>query len=234
MTFATAVTRGCGRRVVGGIYAETSNSPNGKPVEHFLIDPPVPLEMDVAPQGISWIQRDGVWHGVDWIGENHYPNIADFIEEVRRFGLSRRIPINEDFGRLTADSRLLLVHARAIILNRKKYRQPKGAPYHCPKHITDHEKGNIKQMCAGMWWEDIEGGEPDPETGAVIVKMPSFTYAAKATLEGVEPEYEPAFFASFPISRLAVVAAPDDPKRVELAMEAAGKATGIPVHVVDE
>lgn len=233
--YAVAVTRGCGRRICGGVYAETSTDPNGKPVEFFLLDPPIAIELDVAPIGVSWIKRDEVWHLVDWVGEMHYPNVADFIEEVRRFGLSRRIPTGEHFERLTVESRILLVHARALIHNRKQYRSPKHGPYGCPKDIADHRRGDVKEMCAGLWWEDLDDtSEPDPETGAVIREMPSFKYAGLATREGVEPEYEAAFFASFPIGRLAVVNDPDDPNKVDVVLKKAGKANGIPVHLVDE
>ncbi len=35
--------RGCGMREKGGLYACCGTSPFGKPVEEFLIDPPLPF-----------------------------------------------------------------------------------------------------------------------------------------------------------------------------------------------
>jgi hypothetical protein len=202
---AIAVTRGCGRRLAGAIYAELGVAPTGRPVEDFLIDPPVKIDLDVAVQGVTWIERDGVWHMADWVGSKYYPNIADFVEEVRRFGLSRRIPSSSDFSRITPESRLLMVHSRAIIHNVGDYRRSEFGPYACPQNIDDHIRVKVQETCAGMWWEDIEGGEPDEETGAMIREMPAFTYAATARKEGIEPDYEPGFFASFPVGRLAIV-----------------------------
>lgn len=201
---ALAVERGCGRRVRGGLYWECGLGPGGTPVEDFLIDPPTPLPpgLRVSARGVTPLVADGVTHLIDWVGAEHYPNVADFVEEVRRFGLSRRLPITLDTAALTPASRLLLVHARARVVNAGRY-----GPFPCP--TGTHAPGT--DGCAGVWGEDVEGGTPrggdDPR--AVTRTRPSFRYDAWKRPDGVTPDYEPALFASFPASRLVVVAGGD-------------------------
>lgn len=242
---AIPVERGCGRRQKGGIYAELGLSPfGGRPVEDFLMDPPVSVEgLDIAAQGVTWIERDGVWHLIDWVGANHYPNITDFVEEIRNFGLSRRLPSNIDFARLTLESRLIAVHARAIIENeavRRGYRASYDAPFVCLRGIEGHEKG-VPETCASMWWEDVEGAEEaevvgsDCETKEFVRTMPSFSYIPpKIRPEDIEGRvYRPGIFGSFPIGRLVVVNDPDDQDGTEAAKTKAGNSP-FDVDLVEE
>lgn len=252
MSGAIAVPRGCGTRKAGGVYAETGLSPNGLPVEAFLLDPPItiPEALHLAPQGVHWVRRGDVWHVVDWVGSQHYPNVADFVEEVRRFGLSRRLPSNAEFSRLTAASRIILVHARAFALHN---RSPDQAPHPCPKRVVinlgrelraqlpeqgmdadeatvaGHEGGVT--YCAGQWWEQVVGGEVDEATGLVRRTMPSFSYLAKPAADG-DHQYAPGFFATFPLSRLVVVRDPAGQKHVPAL--AAAQAAALPVEEVDQ
>jgi hypothetical protein len=176
-------------------------SPDGTPIEEFLIDVPtlIPLGFNIAARGVSLIEFGGVTHVIDWVGSDHYPNVADFVAEVERFGLSRRLPSTLDFSRLTPASRILLVHARARLENASLY-----GPFPCPKQL--HDPGS--DACIGAWWEDVELGTPVPVSSdprAVQRTMPSFTYQARRRPDGIMPRYVPGFFASFPASRLAVV-----------------------------
>jgi hypothetical protein len=176
-------------------------SPDGTPIEEYLIDVPtlIPLGLTIAARGVSLIEFGGVTHVIDWVGSDHYPNVADFVEECMRFGLSRRLPSTLDFSCLTPASRILLVHARARLENASLY-----GPFPCPKQL--HDPGS--DACIGAWWEDVEQGTPLPasrDPRAVQRTMPSFSYQARRRPEGVTPRYVPGFFASFPASRLAVV-----------------------------
>ncbi len=198
---AVPVTRGCGRRKSGAAYWECGMSPDGRPIEEFLIDAPtlIPPGLAVAPRGVSLITVGGVTHVVDWIGAAHYPNVLDFVAEVARFGLSRRLPSSLDFARLTPASRILLVHARARVENASVY-----GPFACPKNL--HAPGS--NACIGVWWEDVEGGAPTPGSSAPRVvrrALPSVSYTARERPAGITARYAPGFFASFPASRLAVV-----------------------------
>lgn len=213
---AIPVVRGCGTRKKGGIYFETGLSPNGQPLEYFIIDPPILVEdWNLSPVGVQLIERNGVTHIIDWVGSEHYPNVADFLEEVRRFGLSRRLSSSLDFSRISERTRILLVHARAWVDNFQEYGSwtcPKEFPGHKPE-VLRQEPEPDKRMCAGVWWEDIEGGEPPRATRLhgewdqqdVERRMPSFSYLARQRPEQVTPQYRPAIFASFPCSRLVVV-----------------------------
>jgi hypothetical protein len=117
MTKAQAVRRGCGTRRPG-LYLECDVSPYGRPIEDFLIDPPltvgaVPAAWLAPHRTPLLVEHDGVWHVVHWVGEVYYPSAADFWEEVRVAGSSRRIPPHFDLTKLTAQSRQFFVHARA-------------------------------------------------------------------------------------------------------------------------
>lgn len=217
MTYgAIPVTRGCGSRKPSGIYFESGLSPSGQPVEYFLCDPPVLVDdWHLSPVGVQLIERNGITHIVDWVGRMHYPNVADFVEEVRRFGLSRRLSSKLEFSRISPQTRILLVHQRAWIDNFAEYQTwscPKQIPGHAIE-VLPHEPEARARMCAGVWWEDVEGGiEPktrrfdgeDDERDIERV-MPSFTYIARKKPDSVEPKYKNAIFASFPCSRLVVV-----------------------------
>lgn len=177
---AAPVVRGCGVRKAGGVYWETGTSPGGKPLEHFIVDPPVLVDrgaLGIAPVGVKLMERDGVWHVMDWVGDVFYPNVMDFLEETRRFGVSRRLPKNLDFAKITDKSRLLLVHSKAWIENRDDYwvaRPAMGEQYPCPKLCADHKCGldldHVFQqeqatefpMCASLWREDVAHGVSIP------------------------------------------------------------------------
>jgi hypothetical protein len=242
---AIPVTRGCGTRVRGGLYAESGMSPFGSPVEAFLCDPPLILDfarLGVIPRGTHLVELKGVTHVFDWVGSNHYPNVADFVEEVRRFGVSRRLSPQLDFSKLTPESRLFLVHARAYASNfadyTKEWRYTREAneahPFpRCPKERLDHDQESPPSCCVGMYWQDIEGGAStgSDDVRAVEVKMPAFSYNAFARPEGLKPVYVPAVFGVFPISRLVAVA--QDSEKDGKNMETLGKSQ-IPSELEDE
>lgn len=246
------VERGCGRRVRGGIYVECPLSPYGVPLEHFLCDPPIPIdvqEFGITPVGVKLMERNGVWHVVDWVGSTHYPNTADFVEEVRQYGLSRRLPQSLDFKKLTKDSRILLVHSRAWIDNFLAYYEceqdcGKLDCDECPKMLKHHEnpppcgtkpRFHPLEPCIRLWYQDLTDAEADVENEhprGVVRKMPSFEYKGLSAPEGVEPQYKVAIFGSFPIHNLAVINDPEGhthDRSLSLAEQAR-----IPVNLEDE
>lgn len=205
--------------------------PGGKPIEDFLFDPPVLMNAEalgIKSLGVTAIESNGVIHLIDVVGSKFYPNVADFIEEVRRLGLSRKIASNFNFSQLTWESRIIVMHRRAFIKNAGKYASTRP----CPKG-HDYHDGKPKAMCARLWWEDVEGGEPiEGEARKVKRQMPSFSYECMSRPEGVEPQYELAAFASFPIHGIEVVKDLDNNKHVK-SLEAARKAK-VNVKLVDE
>jgi hypothetical protein len=203
-----AISRGCGTRVAGGVYIECQLAPDGLPIEYFFCDPPtpVPKNLRIPYRGMGTIVINGVTHLVDHVGSQSYPNVADFIEEARRFGISRRIPKNFPFEKLSPESKILLVHDRAYIKNIQAYKTWK-----CPQGNPEHAPEEKPLMCAGVWWEDIkEGARKEPKTNrnedrAIVRSMPSFTYQANRRPTGVKPQYLRAFFARFPITQITVI-----------------------------
>jgi hypothetical protein len=247
--------RGCGKRKQGGIYAECGLSAWGLPVEHFLVYPPQVVDAEalgLASIGVKLIEMDGVWHIFDIVGAEHYPNVADFVEEVRVMGASRRLAKTLDFTRLTSDSKLVLLHRRAQIDHAAESFAALGAwvpgAWHCPKHLPEHEQPHAAPtICAGLWWAAVEGGTPCDEShrhrtptlsgyhdavplSPVNRKMPAFEYEAWARPD-IEPQYRLAIFMALPITNLAVIRAPDDSH--ENALIAARRAR-LPVEVCDE
>ncbi len=126
---ADPVPRGCGDREPGGVYAECGLSPRGRPLEEFLIDPPLPI-----PAGLDLINKPQTWQrmlpsgepALDWeglpiydlliwVGQEHYPYVPDFLEEVKRYGASRRLNPNLDLSMLSRSSRMILAHP--LVLN---------------------------------------------------------------------------------------------------------------------
>jgi hypothetical protein len=113
--------RGCGYRIAGGVYATwgVAGDPEEQqpqPTELFVLGAPIvidPVALGVSPLGVTMIERNGVWHLIDWIGELHYATVADFVVEARFQGVSRRVPANLDFSRFTPESRILCVHRHA-------------------------------------------------------------------------------------------------------------------------
>lgn len=220
-TAAIPVVRGCGTRKRGGIYAECGLSPTGRPLEDFLVDPPVPIDgssLGLSPIGVTLLEdaATGATHLLDWVGEEAYENVSDFLEEVRRFGLSRRLPKTLPFARLDRRSRIVLVHRRASLTDATAYLADWRRP--CPKQLTAHQDPTTApSLCAGIWWEDVSGGtrvEPLVSDGLddprlVRRTMPSFSYLARMAPADASPRYAPAIFASFPVARLAVIADPE-------------------------
>jgi hypothetical protein len=239
--------RGCGRRKEGGIYAECGLSKHGKPVEHFLVDPPLLVDAEVlglTTIGVKLIQVEGVWHIFDIVGAEHYPNVADFVEEVRVMGASRRLAKTLDFAKLTSDSKLVLLHRRAHIDNTEEYFTPMGtwmpSSWHCPKYLLEHEAADhLPAMCAGLWWHDIEwaGTELLTEQNEMVAsvarirrRMPGFRYDAWARPAGIQPQYRLAAFMVLPITNLAVIRAQDGSHRDSLR---AAERAHLPVEVCD-
>jgi hypothetical protein len=244
----TSTTRGCGTRIVGGVYAETRMAlpgEKGVPIEAFLMCPPEavnPGAAGVTPMGVQYVKDDrtGIVHVVDWVGAGHYPNVADFIEEARQHGISRRLPANDRLSLLGPGSTMILLHERAVMKDPAPYLDATHVDRRgrsCPKQIARHSPafpaqstgGGLAEherdvMCARLWWEDIEDGEPilDPSVPyrAVTRTIGSTTYRARRTpdelldkvgrrVEADEDRYHVGIFARVPIHNLAVIEGQD-------------------------
>ena len=102
--------RKCGWRIRGGVYWECPSGSYNPLVPHTPVDP---AALRLSHIGVRLIQRHGVTHVLDWVGETHYPPPESFLDEASRMGISRRLASTVSLHALTADSRLLLVHSHA-------------------------------------------------------------------------------------------------------------------------
>jgi hypothetical protein len=183
---ADPVPRGCGEREPGGVYCESGLSPWGRPLEEFLIDPPLPI-----PDGLDLINKPQLWQrmlpsgepALDeqgqpiydlliWVGAEFYPYCPDYLEEVRRYGASRRLNPNLDLSNLSRASRMILAHPRAI--NTLWHEQQ--PPQQCGKHVPGHaeeEEGEQEQ-----WDEDAWEQEEEEEAPSALVCLPAQTPAS--------------------------------------------------------
>jgi len=231
----TSTERGCGKRVPAGIYAETRLSPGGQPIETFIVDPPKRIDIEawgLTARGAKLIEVGGIWHIFDIVGREHYPYVADMVEEIRRKGASRRLAGNLDFSRLTPESRLVLVHARAVIDNFNEYPQPPRVV--CPRfeHLA-----HLKEPCAGLWWHDI------PENDLTVDAYGNYqraipggvAYHATPRVEGITPHYHHGIFIRLPVTNLAVIAGrnPQEEREAEKSCQAAGQSS-LPVYMEAE
>jgi hypothetical protein len=229
--------RGCGKsRDKKGIYMESgSESGGGLPMYTLICDPIKPINpgaMGITPVGVNLIEVNGVFHVFDWVGETHYPNAADFLEEAIRLGLSRRIGKHEDFSKLTTESKLILIHPKAIV-----HGLPASPVAPCPTGLHAYDEREYIYEAGKLWLagnpkfseEATEAAypiwAPYPSTEGERKRriMPAFEYAICDAPEGVT--YEPGIIMISPIERLAVVNDPFDPEGTEKAFLAASKAS---------
>ncbi len=222
---AIPVERGCGEREPGGVYAECGLSPYGSPLEHFLIDPPMPL-----PEGVDLINKPQIWedpvsglcHLLIWIGEEYYPYCSDYIEETRRYGASRRLNPNLDLFRLSRGSSMILAHPRAM----NTLWGEQVLPAVCHKHIEQHDLASLAKLqlgpaekagpCLFKLWDLIprEAATEVMEVEATIDgealrpiclrQIGSAIYQYSPTGESAEG-LQPALFAALPISGFALI-----------------------------
>jgi hypothetical protein len=93
---------------------------------------------------------------VEIVGREHYPTVAQFVDEARRLGVSRRAPRTIDFAHITRESRLLLAHAHADVANAVEF--PTGVV--CPCRVQEHLASEFRGMCARLWWQEpLEGAQ---------------------------------------------------------------------------
>lgn len=197
--------RGCGDRKEGSPYACCGLSASGMPIEHFIIDPAV-VWPGGFQRGVKILPRDpkdpdGVNDLVVFVGKKFYPSAWDYVEEVRRFGASRKMSNTLPFNKLTpGDSRMIFVHSKAIpqfayelnhparplhgcklfqhwVENKELWDKP-GNGYH-PENVG--ASGNRACTFALKDLTFLVHGdiEPDPEDPqSYCVNMPSFRYRA--------------------------------------------------------
>jgi hypothetical protein len=228
--------RACGKRVVAGIYAEARFSPHGQPPETFLQCPPKLIDLPawgITAVGVQLIDFNDTWHVFDVVGKGHYPYVADYVEETRRKGASRRLPRHLDFSKLTPDSHIVLIHEKAIIENYDQYPQPPAVFCPMDKHLA-----LLNEMCAGLWWHDIPAEDFQAKADGTqrYRAIPGgVSYYAYPRPERVHPKYQHGIFMTLPITNLAVIAGrnPEEVKNAQEALQSASL-SGLPVYMEEE
>lgn len=247
--------RGCGdSRDAGGVYMEVGGVGGAIPMYEIIKDPVVPFDpasIDLSPIGVKIVEVNGVYHVFDWVGATHYPNAADFLEEAIRLGLSRRISKKEDFSKLTAASKLILIHPKAVMNAPASYIANRAIP--CP--TGKHPDPSNRCDCAGRLWLIGDPGTTDLELDEAYVTpsgvfpewaphpvepfymcgrrtMPSFTYTLAERPHDVDVTFSPGIIAIAPIERLAVVRHPGDPEAEADALSKA-RHSSLPVNLED-
>lgn len=214
----------CGSgRQAGETYLECGLTLGGRPLEHFLVDLPLLIDKDewgISAIGISTFQDEGVTHVLDWVGEEHYPEVADFIEEARLKGVSRKVGQHAPIEGLTSESRLWLIHPRARVVNADQLPTPQG--FVCPcGHGHQSQEG-----CLGLAWH------APANDGAGKRKLAEGKhYAVKPALAG-PLEHGLAVFMVVPITALTVIEHPDP--NVQATREQKARNSGLPVFVAAE
>ncbi|ASN83208.1 hypothetical protein [Deinococcus ficus] len=189
--------RQCGSgRTAGSIYVEAGQPCGGIPVEQFLTDAPWSVDPDqihITPMGVTLLEKDGVTHILDWVGSEHYEYPADFIEEARRMGVSRKIPVGTNLSGITPQSTIMLLHKRGSVRNARAVSA--ASSMLCPS--GQHKRG---EDCAGLHWV-IPG-----QGGTTRRQLTCGTYeVTPLPPHAPDPEYVPAIFMVIPISALTII-----------------------------
>lgn len=237
--------RACGTRVQDGIYIEVPTRPYGRPLGDFLVDPPTNIaDWKISSRGMHFFQRpddqtgEMVYHLLDVVGRKYYPNVADFIEEAKVLGISRRVQSTINFAKLDPiKSRLLIAHRKGYMHHLEDYH-----PWKCPHKLEHHRPdiyvpGDPRFMCVGAYWSDIVQGEPVGDGDEVVRKLPNVTYKGYRRTQAVSDRwdkqldpYERAIFMSLPIPRFVVIKSKSTDYELHLAKVQQGR---IPVEGVD-
>ena len=188
--------RMCGTgRQAGSIYVECGLFLNGTPIHQYLKDPPEriqPAMHGMSRLGVQVITKDGISHIIDWVGEDSYPYPADFIEEAKRMGVSRKIQPNADLRLIGKNSFLILVHSKGSMNNMEEVSA--ATDFLCPN--LKHQQG---ERCCGLHWAapGDENNQRQLAEGSYDVIPPS--------PDAPKPEYVPAIFMAVPISAITII-----------------------------
>jgi len=237
----TATKRGCGERQTDGIYFESELSPFGRPLEDFLIDPPHPC----FENGITWSRSYQVFereidekndagevtgkikinHLIDWVGEEFYPSIWDFIEETRDKGISRRVSKDFDFSLITPfKSKIFFAHKKSRF---DDTRHEYGHPW---KFVPPEDRTRITMLTPKSYYPPTDNISVDKNImkGNRVVGDLKYRVAQDTTLDHSVAALKDGLFMFCYITKTVYVR-PTDPKMIEKI-----KKLNIDIEIVDE
>lgn len=202
--------RGCGLPTIGGLYLEIETGPNGIPLELFLKDPTIPVSPEflqsVSTQGMGLFdlgrkddEGNVVMDIVDWIGENNYPNVFDWIMEIMHMGFHQKIESTFPFKNISPKTMYFAIHRKAHIVDPSSYKKnfiQTDLLTRCKK------KHQPNDTCIHYLTNDLVGGSPMGDR-EVNIDCPSFYYQGYSAPEDANPTYKPAIFIGLPVGQMA-------------------------------
>lgn len=190
MPKSASIIRGCGVRKPGGLYVCSGLSPVGQPLGEFIIDPPIPYEGGSFRTPIVF-EREGKKHLLMWVGQEYYPFCSDFIEEARRYGVSKRIPDKFPIEEMEEGSMLFLVHPGAFIEDYQYLPVPEFCPKGSPAHLETKD-----EYCLGHVYTVAP-----PTDGFSVRKLGSTEYTVHPVgMAEAFCSYKPGIFLRVPIT----------------------------------
>ena len=229
-TVNSSTERGCGTRSEGGLYICIPTGSSGLPIEVFVVDPSIPWT-EGAFRGPRFVLRsNGVVDLVLWVGAEYYPTVPSFIEEGRIHGFSKRVPINKDidYSVLTSDSRIIMVHPKAILntdyeLQEVDYdadvkprimRPDPGSTRDC-SHELKHRRGDFPLVdtlpCTFATWDHAvtineSRHRVDMHDTPATITTPSVSFDVMRPIQAhLKPTYRAGIFLQLPFSHFEYV-----------------------------
>lgn len=243
----STLTRGCGVRSAGSIYAATSREQlvdSGIPIEFFAICPPWPID-DIQAIGLSnqgVLIRDGEAYGRKgindiWatVGAGSY-FVPDYWTEGEVIGFSWKIPKTAPLNKLTMDSRQIMVSSVAHVENFSKL-PDRQLVKRCPLKNQNHDI-TLNEMCLGMLWELVGPAHKDGirkyERGFPEGGVPSFSYTAAYKPANYIPDWKYGAFMWLPIHLFEVINDPLESTHETALRLLEESGTNIPYELVSE
>jgi hypothetical protein len=178
-------------------------------MEEFIIDPPEAYEGEKFRVPIIF-EKNGKNHLLFWVGKEFYPFPSDFIEEVRHFGASKRVPVEFPIQKLSVGSLMFFVHSLAIIKNHAVLPPP---PL-CPKRLKSHLSNET--YCLGHSYQVA------PANAEGKRRVGDTVYDVKPVTPDTPLEFAPGIFLRLPITDIDHVVYKDgkpDPRVKERALD---------------
>ena len=106
--------RGCGVRSECGVYLTLGIGLGGTLTVEDLILDPVKIWPGTWQRGFKILPNKQGFNDVAiFVGKEFYPSLWDFVEEAKRFGISRKVPPTFPFEQLTpGKSRMIFLHRK--------------------------------------------------------------------------------------------------------------------------